>query len=120
MDFSANGGKPNTPNLLLTTVGRRSGQPVTLPLIYGRDGDRYVVVASKAGAPDHPAWYLNLTARDQVEVQVGDRRLRAVARTAHGEERQRLWARMADIYPPYDDYQKQTRRQIPVVVLEPV
>jgi deazaflavin-dependent oxidoreductase (nitroreductase family) len=119
MDFTAGGGKPDTPNLLLTTVGRRSGQSITLPLIYGQDGPRYVVVASKGGAPAHPAWYLNLAAHRQVEVQVGDRTFPAMARTASGEERRRLWGLMADIYPPYDDYQRKTAREIPVVVLEP-
>ena len=120
MDFTAGGGKPNTPNLLLTTVGRQSGRPITLPLIYGREGPRYVVIASKGGAPAHPAWYLNLVAKDQVDVQVADREFPARARTASGDERRRLWSLMADIYPPYDDYQQKTSREIPVVVLEPV
>ena len=119
-DFTASGGKPNTPNLLLTTIGRKSGKPSVLPLIYGKDGSNYVIVASKGGAPEHPAWYLNLVAKDLVEVQVADKKFRAVARTAQGEERQRLWKLVADVYPPYNDYQKQTSREIPVVVLEPV
>lgn len=119
-DFTAGGGKPDTPNLLLTTVGRKSGKPITLPLIYGKDGNNYLIVASKGGAPEHPAWYLNLVAKNLVELQVADKKFKAVARTAQGEERQRLWNLMADVYPPYDDYQKQTSREIPVVVLEPV
>ena len=118
-DFSAAGGKPDTPTLLLTTVGRRSGRSITLPLIYGRDGPRYVVVASNGGAPAHPAWYLNLVARKLVEVQVADRRFPAQARTASGEERRRLWTLMADVYPPYGHYQRKTSREIPVVLLEP-
>ncbi len=117
-DFSANGGKPDTPNLLLTTVGRKSGKSITLPLIYGKEGANYVVVASKGGAPEHPAWYLNLQAQPQVEVQVADKKFRAVAHAASGEERARLWQLMAEVYPPYLDYQKQTTREIPVVVLE--
>jgi deazaflavin-dependent oxidoreductase (nitroreductase family) len=120
MDFRAGGGKPDTPNLLLTTVGRKSGQRITLPLIYGRSGPSYVVVASKGGAPTHPAWYLNLVARSRVEVQAAERKFQAVARTASGAERQRLWKLMADIYPPYDDYQRGTPREIPIVVLDPV
>lgn len=118
-DFTAGGGKPNTPNLLLTTVGRKSGKPIVLPLIYGKDGSNYVVVASKGGAPEHPAWYLNLVAKNLVEVQVAEKKFRAVARIAEGEERQRLWNLMNDVYPPYNEYQKLTSRQIPVVVLEP-
>lgn len=118
-DFTHNGGKPNTPNLLLTTVGRKSGQRITLPLIYGKDRNHYVIVASKGGSPEHPAWYLNLVAKNQVEVQVADKKCHAVARTAQGEERKRLWDLMADVYPPYNDYQQQTSREIPVVVLEP-
>ena len=119
-DFTAGGGKPNTSNLLLTTVGRKSGKPIVLPLIYGKDGNNYLIVASKGGAPEHPAWYLNLAAKNLVEVQAGEKKFRAVARTAQGEERKRLWNLMADVYPPYNDYQKQTSREIPVVVLEPV
>lgn len=119
-DFTAGGGKPNTPCLLLTTVGRKSGKPNVLPLIYGMEGSNYVIVASKGGAPEHPGWYLNLVAKDLVEVQVADKKFRAVARTAQSEERQRLWKLMADVYPPYNDYQKQTSREIPVVVLTPV
>lgn len=119
-DFTANGGKPDTPTLLLTTMGRKSGKAITLPLIYGKDGANFIVVASKGGAPAHPAWYLNLAAQPKVDVQVLDRKFRAVARTTSGAERQRLWQLMADIYPPYDDYRKMTTREIPVVVLEPM
>ncbi|MFY9328256.1 MAG: nitroreductase family deazaflavin-dependent oxidoreductase [Georgfuchsia sp.] len=119
-DFTANGGKPNTPTLLLTTTGHKSGKPITLPLIYGRDGANYIVVASKGGAPAHPTWYLNLAAQPKVDVQVLDKKFRAVARTASGAERQRLWQLMAGVYPPYNDYQKLTAREIPVVVLEAV
>jgi deazaflavin-dependent oxidoreductase (nitroreductase family) len=106
------------PTLLLTTTGRRSGDQRTTPLIYGQDGDRYVVVASKGGAPQHPAWYLNLSAQPAVELQVAAERFRARARTAAPNERERLWTLMAGIWPAYDDYQAKTERVIPVVVLE--
>jgi len=104
--------------LLLTTTGRRSGLARTTPLIYGRDGDRYVVVASRGGAPAHPAWYENLAARSEVTVQVMADRFKARARTASAAERPALWKTMAAIWPPYDEYQARTTRQIPVVVLE--
>jgi len=107
------------PTLLLTTIGRRSGQAVVTPLIYGEvDGD-YVLVASSGGSPRHPAWYLNLCAGPEVELQVGAEKFAAVARTAAGEERRRLWKTMAAVYPEYETLRKKTRRQIPVVVLSP-
>jgi proline iminopeptidase len=117
-DTAAAGGSGLVPTLLLTTNGRRSGQPITMPLIYGEVGGKYVVVASKGGAPTHPGWYLNLVAHPTVEVQVMADRFRATARTATGEERARLWQTMAAIYPPYNAYQAKTQREIPVVVLE--
>ena len=104
--------------LLLTTTGRRSGQARTTPLIYGRDGDRYMVVASRGGAPQHPAWYENLAARPEVTVQVMADRFKARARTASAAERPALWKTMAAIWPPYDEYQAKTSRTIPVVILE--
>lgn len=106
------------PTLLLTVVGRRSGTPHRTALIYGTDGDDYVVVASKGGDPEHPQWYRNLLAEPAVELQVGPRRLRATARTAEGDERERLWLAMIAIWPAYDEYQQKTDREIPVVVLE--
>lgn len=112
--------RPGVPTLLLTTRGRRSGSLRRTPLIYGRDGDAYVVVASYGGAPHHPDWYLNLAAEPEVEIQVGAERMRARARTAEGDDRERLWAQMTGIWPAYDDYQAKTTRQIPVVVLEPI
>ena len=105
--------------LLLTTTGRRSGEPRTTPLIYARDGDRYVIVASKGGAPEHPGWYRNLERHPEVELQVRDRVLPAVARTAAGEERGRLWRKANEVWPHYDEYAERTDREIPVVVLEP-
>jgi len=91
-----------------------------MPLIYGEADGNYVIVASKGGAPEHPGWYLNLTAKPEVEVQVLANRFRAKARTVTGEERARLWQKMAAIYPPYNAYQKKTDREIPVVVLEKI
>jgi len=106
------------PCLLLTTTGRKSGAALTLPLIYGRDGERAVIVASRGGAPDHPAWYKNLAALPRVGVQIAADKFAANARTATGEERARLWRAMTKIWPAYDEYQAKTTREIPVVVLE--
>jgi deazaflavin-dependent oxidoreductase (nitroreductase family) len=103
--------------LILTTRGRRTGEPRDSALIYGRDGDDYVVVASMGGAPEHPGWYRNLTVNPSVEVQVLGDRFRAVGRTASPEERPRLWDFMAEIWPNYDVYATRTSREIPVVVL---
>jgi deazaflavin-dependent oxidoreductase (nitroreductase family) len=106
-----------TQTLLLTTTGRRSGEPRELPLIYGRHGDDYLVVASKGGAPEHPAWYLNLEANPEVEVQVGPDRFKARARTATSQERAEMWQTMTAEWPAYDEYQTKTDREIPIVVL---
>lgn len=105
------------PTLLLTTTGRKSGATRTLPLIYGRDGDRYLIVASRGGAPDHPGWYKNLVAQPKVKLQVAADKFAAHASTAKGAERVRLWQTMTKIWPAYDDYQKKTSREIPVVIL---
>jgi deazaflavin-dependent oxidoreductase (nitroreductase family) len=104
--------------LILTTRGRRSGEPRPQALIYGRDGDDYVVIASKGGAPMHPAWYANLVAEPRVEVQVRADRFPAIARTAEGAEREHLWRIMTREWPNYDQYAARTGRRIPVVVLE--
>lgn len=107
------------PMLLLRTVGRRSGQPRTAALLYVRDGDAYAVIASKGGAPRHPGWFHNLTARPDVEIQVGRERIPVRARVAGGEERARLWARADEVNQgQYAEYQSRTKRVIPVVVLE--
>ncbi|HET8673330.1 MAG TPA: nitroreductase family deazaflavin-dependent oxidoreductase [Thermoleophilaceae bacterium] len=108
-----------TQTLILITTGRRSGETRQHPLIYGRDGDNYLVVASKGGAPRHPAWYLNLEANPDVEIQVKDERLRAHARTATADEKPKLWSIMTREWPDYDNYQQKTEREIPLVVLEP-
>jgi len=107
------------PVLLLTTIGRKSGQPRTQPLAYTKVGDGYAVIASKGGAAQHPLWYLNLRANRLAEVTVGRQVCKVRARDAEGEERERLWRALADLYPGYDRYAQKTSRQIPVVVLEP-
>jgi len=106
--------------LLLTTRGRKSGKLTRTALIYGRDGDRYVVVASKGGAEKHPEWYLNLVMHPDVDVQVGADRFAAQARTASAEEKPALWSLMTSIWPDYDQYQARTKREIPVAILEPL
>jgi len=109
------------PSLLLTTAGRKSGEKYIFPLFYGQDGNRYFIVASKGGAPDHPGWYKNILANPEVEVQVATTKLKARARTASGAERAKLWTEAAKFWPPYNDYQKKAgSREIPVVVLDPV
>jgi deazaflavin-dependent oxidoreductase (nitroreductase family) len=107
------------PILLLTTTGRRSGQPRTNALIFGRDGDDYLVVASMGGAPTHPNWYRNLQARPEAEIQVRAEHLTVAARTAGDEEKPRLWKIMTAAWPNYDAYQTRTDRVIPLVVLTP-
>ena len=104
--------------LLLTTKGRKSGEPRTTPLIYEADGERYVIVASRGGAPEDPGWYRNLAKEPEVELQVWDEVFPARARTAEGEERDRLWRLVNEQWPDYDEYAKRTDRTIPVVVLE--
>ena len=106
------------PTLLVTTTGSRSGKQRTTPLIYGRDGDRYIIVASYGGAPNHPAWYVNMQANPNIEAQVGADRFNARVRTASGEEKTRLWKLMTAIWPAYDKYQLKTTREIPVVIVE--
>lgn len=117
-DASPGGGKPDTPTLLLFTKGRSSGKERVLPLIYGEAGGGYVVIASKGGAPEHPSWYLNLVADPEVGVQVATDRFQARARVVTGAERDAIWQQMAALYPPYNDYQAATSREIPVVLLE--
>jgi deazaflavin-dependent oxidoreductase (nitroreductase family) len=104
--------------LILTTTGWPSGDSRSTPLIYGKHGEDYVVVASKGGAEEHPAWYLNLSVEPEVTVQVRENRFRARARTAAPDEKSELWGLMTDRWPAYDEYQQKTAREIPVVVLE--
>jgi deazaflavin-dependent oxidoreductase (nitroreductase family) len=103
--------------LLLTTTGRRSGEARTTPLIHRTDGGRWVVVASKGGTPENPAWYENLVADPDVTIQVKGEEIPVTATTAEGEERERLWSLLAEVWPDYDQYQTKTERQIPIVVL---
>jgi deazaflavin-dependent oxidoreductase (nitroreductase family) len=107
-----------TQTLLLTTTGRRSGEPRVAPLIYAPAGEAYAVVASKGGSDAPPAWYVNLTADPAVEVQVKGERFRATARTASAAERAELWPTMVAEWPAYDEYQAKTDREIPIVLLE--
>jgi deazaflavin-dependent oxidoreductase (nitroreductase family) len=104
--------------LLLTTTGRTSGEKRTTPLIYAKDGDKYVIVASKGGAPEDPGWYKNIEKTPEVELQVGAETFRARARVATGAERERLWRKVNEVWKYYDDYAKRTSREIPVIVLE--
>jgi len=104
--------------LLLTTTGRRSGEPRTTPLIHRVDGDRWVIVASKGGAPEHPGWFENLQADPHATIQVLAEEIPVHMSVAEGEERSRLWGRMTEVWPAYDEYQAKTEREIPVVVLE--
>lgn len=117
-DSTAVGGPGILPVLLLSTRGRKSGKTRTLPLIYRKANGGYVIIASKGGAPSHPAWYLNLVENPDCEIQVAHDHFHVRARIADGEEREELWQKLVDIYPPYNDYQAATDRQIPVVVLD--
>ena len=123
-DFRAHGGKVTQGPfvgrdiLLLTTIGAKSGRPRIAPLVYTRDGDRIVIVASKGGAPSHPAWYLNLLANPAVTVEIGSEKFQARAVVAEGAERDRLYAKHAAVNPGFRDYQARTTRVIPVVLLE--
>ena len=119
--FRANGGNVGEgagPILLSTTIGAKSGLPRLNPLNYSTDGDRFVVIASEGAAPTHPDWYHNLVANPEVTVEVGAERFQARARTAQGEERERLFNAQAALMPFFAEYQQRTSRQIPVVVLE--
>ena len=115
-----NYGDLEVPSLLLTTTGRKSGEKFIFPLFYGKTGDSYLIIASKGGAPEHPGWYKNILGNNEVEVQVGTKKLKARARTATGAERGKLWQEAIKFWPPYTDYQKKTEREIPVVVLDPI
>ena len=114
-DRSKFGGRPL---LLLTTTGARSGQRRTTPMMYVRDGDRLIVIASNVGAPTHPAWYHNLVAHPQVTVEVGNETFDATAIVTTGEERHQLWTRIVESYPFFSEHQAKTTRQIPVIILE--
>ena len=122
-NFRANGGKvrgrgEGRPVLLLTTTGAKSGQRRTHPMMYLHDGDHLLVFAAKGGAPTNPDWYHNLLAHPEVTVEVGDETYDAIATPLTGEERDQLYARWAELYPQFGEYQKNTTRKIPVVALE--
>jgi len=120
-DSSVLGGPGVLPTLLLTTTGRKSGEKRALPLIYREVDGAYVIIASKGGMPNHPIWFLNLEADPNCDLMVGAKAVKARARVAEGDERERLWKLLDEIYPPYTDYQKNAGdRVIPVVVLDPV
>jgi deazaflavin-dependent oxidoreductase (nitroreductase family) len=104
--------------ILLTTTGARSGQPRTVPLVFTRDGDKYVIIASKAGSPSHPDWYHNLVRNPTVTLETGDETFQARARVAEGAEHDRLYDAQAALMPNFAEYQRRTTRKIPVVVLE--
>ena len=123
--YRATGGKlfgrmGKSPILLLNTVGRRTGRKRTSPLLYVVDGEDFVVIASKGGAATHPAWYLNLRANPEATVEIGDREVQVEAEVADPEEKARLWHKMVEMYPTYDDYQRKTEREIPLLILRPV
>lgn len=121
-EFRANGGKvsgrlANTPLLLLTTTGARSGLPRITPLGYMPYGDRLLVVASNLGSPNHPDWYRNLVTHPQVTIEIGSETFEATAVVIEGTERDRLWARAVASYPFLAEHQAKTTRQIPIVAL---
>jgi F420H(2)-dependent quinone reductase len=113
------GGKMfGAPVLLLTTTGRKSGRSWTVPLMYQTEGDRWVIIASNGGSARHPAWWLNLRSQPDASVQIGRQTYLVTAVETAGEDRERLWQQMADMYKGYDGYARKTTRQIPVVVLQ--
>ena len=124
-DLRANAGQASSgpfvgrPVLILTTTGAQSGERRETPVVYSRDHDSYVIVASDSGAPTHPAWYHNLVADPQVTIEVGSERFEMKARVVDGAERRRLYDRHAQLHPGFRDYEMQTTRVIPVVLLEP-
>jgi len=122
-EFRANGGETFGPFkgrnlLLLTTTGAKSGEQRTTPLVYSRDGDRLVIIASMGGAPKHPSWFHNISANPEVTLEVGAEKFQARASVAEGAERDRLYAQQAAEMPAFNDYQQKTTRRIPVVVLQ--
>ena len=107
------------PILLLTTTGRRSGEPRTAPLLYLEDGERVILVGSQGGMSKDPLWVKNADANPDVEIEVGSRRRRMRARRGMAEEKTRYWPDLCRMYPDYDDYQARTTRDIPILILEP-
>lgn len=124
-DLRANAGQASSgpfagrPVLILTTTGAQSGEVRETPVVYTRDGDDYVIIASKGGAPTHPGWFHNLVAHPAIKVEVLGETIPVLARVASGEERDRLYKAQADMMPAFAEYETKTTRKIPVVVLEP-
>lgn len=122
-DSTVGGGPGPLPTLLLFTTGRKSGKESIMPLLYGKVDGGYAIIASKGGDPKHPGWYHNLKADSSVKLKVANDTFDATARVAEGEERERIWRQMVEMYPPFGDYQTRASaeggREIPVVVLEP-
>jgi len=124
-EFRSSGGKvggpfAGAPMIIVTHTGAKSGRTLTTPLVYSKDGGRYVIIASKAGAPTNPSWYHNLIAHPEVTVEVGNETFKAKAVEAKGAERDRLFHAQASRMPQFDEYQKRTARKLPVIVLERV
>ena len=124
-EFRANSGKvggmfAGAPMILIEMKGAKSGQVRTIPLVYSKDGDRYVIIASMAGAPNNPDWYHNLKAHPNVTVEIGAEKFKVKASLAADAERERLFNQQAALLPVFNDYRKKTTRQIPVFVLERV
>jgi deazaflavin-dependent oxidoreductase (nitroreductase family) len=122
-EFRSSGGKvggqfADAPMIIITHTGAKSGKTYTSPLVYSRDGDRFVIIASKAGAPKNPSWYHNLIAHPEVTVEIGTEKFKARATEARGAERDRLFAAHAKLMPQFNEYQKKTNRKIPVLVLQ--
>jgi deazaflavin-dependent oxidoreductase (nitroreductase family) len=123
-EFRANEGKvggpfEGAPVLLLTSTGAKSGERRTTPVVYQPDGDRMVIFASKAGAPENPAWFHNLRANPTASVEVGNDTVEVEAVVTDGEERERLFSKQKELMPQFADYEQKTTRQIPVVALQP-
>ncbi|MEM7098636.1 MAG: nitroreductase family deazaflavin-dependent oxidoreductase [Pseudomonadota bacterium] len=116
-DSTVVGGAGTVTTLILRTIGRKSGNELVTPLIFGEENGKYVIVASKAGYSQNPSWFWNLQAAEEVDIQIKADRFMATSRVVEGRERIRLWDKMVEIYPPYTSYQAATDRQIPVVVL---
>ncbi len=119
LDYRHLGGHRFTTTLLIETIGRKTGARRITPLIYGDTGGEVAIVASKGGADVHPAWYFNVTAMEQVTIQIGGQAFHATWREPEGEDRAAIWRFMADLYPPYRDYQGATERRIPIVCFAP-
>jgi deazaflavin-dependent oxidoreductase (nitroreductase family) len=119
-DFGPINGEGYQPICLIKHVGRKTGRRLILPLIYGMIAGEIVIVASKGGAPTHPAWYLNIAAVSEIEVQIAAQAFSASWREPGDAERQRVWDQMVAIYPPYAEYQQSTERLIPLVMMKPI